>query len=154
MQTNTPILRANLGIPGSGKSTYAATTGMVVVNRDQTRFSLYGKWFTGIPSHEDEVTKVNQQLIVDAITAGKSVIEDDTHMSIKSLESLERLARRLGLAQVEWVDFTDVPLTVCKERNAKRDRVVPDHVLDSMHSRIPQIVSYLSKNPFFKKVSA
>jgi predicted kinase len=107
------------GLPGSGKTTWARQQPDTVrVNRDDLRRMLHGG-FIGSGRAEVEVT-IAQRAQIEALLASKvNVICDDTNLSPSVVKSLTSLATRCG-AEVVIVDFTDVPLEVCLERDAQR----------------------------------
>jgi predicted kinase len=128
----------NRGIPGSGKSTYAnawvnAANGRVRSNRDDIRFAGYGTYF-GPPIDEEVVTRIQHAGIRAALSAGVSVIVDDCNIEMKYIKALAHIGYEYD-AHVS-INLVDVPLNVALERNAKRDRVVPEKVIRSMHSRL------------------
>lgn len=128
----------NRGIPGSGKSTYAnawvnAANGRVRSNRDDIRFAGYGTYF-GPPIDEEVVTRIQHAGIRAALSAGVSVIVDDCNIEMKYIKTLAHIGYEYD-AHVS-INLVDVPLNVALERNAKRDRVVPEKVIRSMHSRL------------------
>lgn len=59
---------------------------------------------------------------------------DATHLTVRDRRPYIKLGD-LYDCRVEALYF-DVPLEVCKERNRLRDRVVPDHVMNLMASRL------------------
>ena len=71
------------GLPGSGKSTFArqfvaeSPDTRVRVNRDDIRHMLFGKYW-GVD--ENTVTRAEEALVKSALTAGKDVIVDATHL--------------------------------------------------------------------------
>jgi predicted kinase len=73
-----PRLILLVGLPRSGKSTWAAGQNHPVVSRDAIRIQLHGRPF--FPEHEDEVSQIEEQSVRDLIAAGhRTVIIDATH---------------------------------------------------------------------------
>ncbi len=107
------------GLPGSGKTTWARQQhGAVRVNRDELRRMLHGGW-RGTGTAERAVT-VAQRATVDALlTAGVTVVCDDTNLRPRVVRDLAELAARSG-AGFAIHDFTDVPLDECIRRDAGR----------------------------------
>lgn len=134
-----PTLFASKGLPGSGKTTAALKVierdpTIVRANRDSIRFALFGKYW-GPPIDERIVTVVQYTIIDEALRAGRDVYVDDTNLSPKVQKNLLDAARKVPGTLIEWHDFTDVPLSVCIERDARRDRKVGPEVIRNMWER-------------------
>jgi hypothetical protein len=71
--------------------------------------------------------------LVSLVKAGRDVILSNTHMNMGWLEKY-RIALQFEDVRFLVADFTDVPVTVCRERNAKREGPswVPDSVITKM----------------------
>lgn len=126
------------GLPGSGKSTWAAarvaeepqTT--AVVSRDLYRMMLHATASPVDGVMEDEITELEADAAVRLMARGHTVIVDDTNLPQR------RVREWLGLAEAAragWQvhDLTDVPLATCLERNRGRGRVVPEDVVTAMY---------------------
>ena len=134
------------GVPASGKSTWAQQwvsqdpANRERVNRDDIRFQLFNTYMPldseGKPdkNKENQVTQVEQSLIRNALRQGKSVVSDNTHLVPRGWKSYFALADEAGV-KVRNKDFP-ISLDEAKRRNAARDRVVPEFVLDNMYSRL------------------
>lgn len=127
-----------LGLPGAGKSTWAKSEmakhpgSYVRVNKDDMRLQLHdGRWSR---DNEKFVLFVRDFIIVEALRAGKHVIVDDTNLAPKHEERLRYLAGQNG-AHLEVVDFRDVPIEVCIERDLKRLVSVGEKVIREMHAQ-------------------
>ena len=80
-----------IGIPGSGKSTYAealkGSSSIRIVSRDTVRIEMgmcgYGEKCIGTPKQEDEVTKLMKEKIQDYASNGFSFIIDNTSLKRK-----------------------------------------------------------------------
>lgn len=128
------------GIPGSGKSTWAkdfiANNDAVLISRDAIRFSLL-KEGEDYFSHEKEVTECFYNMVHKALETGMYdyVIADATHNTIRSrTDSLKGIAPHT-IEGVEIIPvYFNVPVEVCKERNAQREgrARVPDGVIERM----------------------
>jgi predicted kinase len=131
-------LIATLGLPASGKSTWAkgqvlaAPPGQVVrINKDLLREMLHADKFAGNKT-ESVTVQARDNLTHLFLTWGKTVIIDDTNFG--HLEKLEDLARGHG-AEFEVKDFTDVPLKACIERDLARPKSVGHKVINKMHRK-------------------
>lgn len=129
------------GIPGSGKSTWAAKQIAALepgtadwISRDKLRFLLLedeDEYF----SHEDEVFDLFIQLINTGIrdSSVKTIIADATHLNSRSRhKTLSHLELNPDVEVINVV--FDVPFEVCLKRNAQRTgrARVPDKVVKRM----------------------
>jgi predicted kinase len=126
-----------LGLPASGKSTWAkqkldeSPNSIKRINKDDLRAMLdNAQWFADA---EKFVLKVRDTLILMALEDGKHVIVDDTNLHPKHEKRIRDLVK--GKAEVELVDFRDVPIEVCIERDLKRLNSVGEKVIREMHRR-------------------
>lgn len=121
------------GIPGSGKSTYAAhlaaKTGAIIVCPDDLRLEYTGNTSDQSRNHFIFSTLVPCR-IVGAKVQGKSCILDATNMTRKNRKGLIALAREQDYVIEAHIMAT--PIEVCKARNAARERKVPVEVIDRM----------------------
>lgn len=129
------------GLPGSGKSTacrrFVEGTDIIRVNRDDIRFMLYGIYW-GPPIDEETVTFVQDTLVRAALADGRDVYCDDMNLSQIAVSHRLADAQSVPGTQIVWHDHTDVPLSVCQERDAARDRVVGADVIRGLHERYIQ----------------
>lgn len=139
------------GISGSGKSTYAAEKekeGAVIICRDRIRTSLLGeeglvKYFSnGMDWNlEQEVTTIENQMLVSAIKKGEYVIIDNTHLKKKYIQSLVNIFYDLNvpIKEVKIKTF-DVGLAEARKRVSKRDS---SPISEEVHqSQWSQFISY------------
>jgi predicted kinase len=119
-----------VGLPGSGKSTWAAKQGLPVLSSDAIRELIADD--VGDQTIHRQVFAAIRFLLKQRIAAGRPVTcIDATHLT-----PWERRAYlRMKDVAVEAVYF-DVPAEVCKERNRRRKRVVPDEVIDKMARKL------------------
>lgn len=124
------------GLPASGKSTWARAKqaefrlGEVKrVNKDDLRAMLdAGKWSA---ENEKFVVTIRDNIVTAALSEGKHVIVDDTNLAPQHEARLRQLAREKD-ASFELVDFTNVPLDECIERDRKRSDSVGETVIRGM----------------------
>lgn len=123
-----------IGVPGSGKSTYAAS--LLALNPDWTyvcpdaiRFEL-----TGSVEDQSRNTDIFLRLVPAAIIVasdqGRTILYDATNYRVKARSQICRLAKAEAYRVVAHVMQT--PFDVCWTRNAARERMVPRHVHDRM----------------------
>ena len=120
-----PTLILTRGLPASGKTTWARQwvacdpLTRARVNRDDLRQSLFD--CDGVLSHqmERQVSTAQRAAVRALLASGSSVVVDDTNLRAKFAREWADLAVDAG-ADLEVMDFVDVPLSVCIERDAAR----------------------------------
>lgn len=132
------MLFVSVGIPGCGKSTYGErfkrelNGNVCIVCPDSVREHLYGD--ASIQGDGEKVFSIVYDLAENALERGETVYFDATNTTVFSRR---RLLQRLSCYAGECVAvYFNVPLEVCKRRNAQRSRVVPDSVIDRMHNKL------------------
>lgn len=122
-----------IGVPGSGKSTWAAKQNATVISSDELRGVLNGD-----VKNQDLHAKVfatMRYLLRTRLELGATpTIIDATNIRRKDRKAWLQIANKFG-ASVDAVLF-DLPIEVALERNRKRDRVVPEDVIRSMAKRL------------------
>jgi predicted kinase len=138
------------GLPGSGKSTWAANqveqsykdknpmtpATHVVVNKDSIRRQLESTGWTWSPKNEKEVENIRDNNIKTFLKMNLTVISDDTNLAPKHEKQLRKLAME-ACAEFEVKSFLHVPIETCIERDSKREgkaRVGEKVILD-MHNK-------------------
>jgi predicted kinase len=122
-----------VGLPASGKSTYLQQAGAIGLSSDAIR-----KWLANDETDQtihDRVFQTLRYLLRHRLALRRPV----TYIDATNLTPPER-APYIGIGksygcEVEAV-FFDVPLDVCRARNAGRARVVPDEALVKMAERL------------------
>lgn len=125
-----------IGVPGSGKSTFAAALAKlgnyVIISTDEIRAALYGNAAT--QGNWNEVENQALLLIEQARTSGKSVIYDATNFKrafrMDFLMKVEEGGKTPPLHWIAW--HLKTPIETCIEWNQKRDRIVPQSIIESM----------------------
>jgi predicted kinase len=122
-----------VGLPGSGKSTYFANLGAHAISSDAIRLQLADDE-TDQTIH-DRVFATARYLLMQRIALQRpATYIDATNLTRDDREPFIRLARGHS-CEVEAV-FFDVPLEICKARNAARGRIVPAEALDMMAAKL------------------
>jgi predicted kinase len=128
-----------IGIPGSGKSTWAeqrAREGWRIISTDRIRKAIAGSLQSANSPKSQEITnKLTfssfHKQIKNALIQGDKVVADATNLYPSSRQQLRELAQAAN-AEVHIVFFTDLELA--RQRNKKRDpdQIVPDDVMEEM----------------------
>jgi predicted kinase len=122
-----------VGLPGSGKSTYFARRGAHPISSDAIRLQL---------ADDENNQAVNRQvfetvrhLLLQRIQLGRPVTYiDATNLTRRERRPYIEMARSHGcLVHALWFD---IPVAVCRLRNAARGRVVPEHVMNQMAAKM------------------
>ncbi|KOP26840.1 kinase [Hapalosiphon sp. MRB220] len=142
-----PICHFLIGVPGSGKSTFAANIAKLenccIVSTDAIRQQLYGdvtiqgNWIdieAEVISQITEAIAQNNSVIYDATNA-KRVWRMDLLMKLNS--SVASLSQHRS--EVQWMAwYLQTPIATCKAWNQKRDRQVPDMIIENMHKSLQE----------------
>ena len=129
-----------VGVPGSGKSTYAKNIlkdGDIYISRDEIRYSL-------LTEEDDYFAKENEVIKTFIDNIDKSLINEEycgdvyadaTHLSPKSrAQVLNKLKNKYKVSVI----YLDIPLNLILERNAQRKgrALVPENVVRRMYNSI------------------
>ena len=114
-----------VGLPGSGKSTYLAKLGVQTLSSDAIRAQITG---------DARDQSVNRQ-VFETMRCLLENAEDTVYIDATNINRRDRRQWFGSGREVEALYF-DTSLAVCKARNASRERVVPEYVLDQMAARL------------------
>lgn len=132
---------ATVGIPASGKSTWAInqvkhSKDYVRVNRDDFRFMM-----KDAPTTDPKVEGIISGLVLNAVdvclTKGLSVIVDQTHLMAYYLEALAESVKYKANFRIEKFDIS---LKEAIERDSKREKKVGEEVIRKMWSDYRSLV--------------
>lgn len=133
------------GIPGSGKSTFIRENDLeaYTISPDTIRLIMGSPVLNTegrlvMPSKDDAaVWKLLRESIETRMSRGELIIVDATHTAPNYFNDYAKLAQTYRY-RLFAIDFADVPLEVCKERNKTRIgyKVVDNKVLEVMHARL------------------
>ncbi len=122
-----------VGLPGSGKSSYARRMGVTPLSSDLLR-QLLADDITDQTIHA-RVFNAMRYLLRHRLAIGRPVTYvDATHLIPAERQPYIEIARWYG-CDVEAL-FFDVPLEVCLERNRGRSRVVPEDAMRMMAEKL------------------
>ena len=132
---NRPILILLVGIPGSGKTTYAnkyieINPNTVHLSSDRIRAELWGSEAT--QGDNNEVFSLMQSRAIESLNNGQSVIYDATNITRRDRACIISQCPKFAKieAHIVWA-----PIEVCIERDAARERTVGKEVIDRMLKR-------------------
>lgn len=144
------------GLPASGKSTYARNwvdedkPSRTQIEKDEIRKDsrlFEGGAYNYKRGDEAIVLKERDRLIRNALSRGISVISSDTNLIQKHINQLSSIAQEYH-AEVEIVNFLDVPLKELIERDSKREDSVGEQVIRKMfHESVKTLPTFLKFNP-------
>jgi predicted kinase len=121
------------GLPGSGKSTWAASQGIVPLSSDSIRELLADD--PGDQSIHVRVFATVRYLLRQRLAIGRPVTYiDATHLTPGERKPYIRIANWYD-CDIEAI-FFDVPAEVCIERNRGRSRIVPEAVIRAMAEKL------------------
>ena len=122
-----------VGLPGSGKSTWLERQGIAGISSDWIRQLLIDD-ATNQTIHA-RVFLTMRYLLRHRLAIGRPVSYlDATHLTPEERRPYIEIGQWYG-CDVEAIYF-DVPPEICRERNARRDRVVPAAAMEMMASKL------------------
>lgn len=132
------MLIYTVGISASGKSTFCnqyiipANPNIIYLSSDFCRSII------GIGEEDQSVSADTFRFIETAtsyfLQQNKTVLIDATFTSKRSRKNIIEIARKLNQEIICY--YFDVPLDVCKERNKKRSRIVPESILEKQYNNL------------------
>ena len=132
---NRPSLILLVGIPGSGKTTYAEkyikeNPNTVHLSSDKIRKELWGDEAT--QGDNNEVFSLMQSRAIEALNNGYNVVYDCTNMTRKDRACIISVCPKFVNIEVHVIF---APIETCIERDAARERTVGKDVIDKMLKR-------------------
>ena len=140
---------ATIGIPRSGKSTYAQeqlkrNTTLRRVNRDDIRALIAHESIHNTNPFENEVSEVQHLLIVKHLKKGHDVIVDNTNVKPERIadlrESIQEFCNETNTPVMLQTKLFDTDIDECLKRNEeckkRGDRYVPPEIIRAMHGNL------------------
>lgn len=136
---NMPSLILLVGVPGSGKTTYAKNYiernfNTIHLSSDAIRKELYGD--ENIQGNPGDVFTLMQKRAIEALNNGHNVIYDATNITRKDRAGIIVACPKFAKIEchIIWA-----PIETCIERDAKRERTVGKEVIDRMLKRFQAV---------------
>lgn len=115
-----------VGLPGSGKSTYASEKKeCITVSSDAIRKELFGDEAT--QGDNAKIFSIVHERIKEELKKGNDVIFDATNINPRNRKKVFDDDADMNVAV-----YFNTPVEECKKRNGSRERVVPEYVIDRM----------------------
>lgn len=136
MMKKKPVVKVLVGYPACGKSTYSKMLkgSYIVLSSDGIRKELYGD--EAIQGNPSDIFPLLYARMEDALRHGENVVVDSTNITKWERNNALNIAKKYSDNVIAVVFST--PVEVCKERNRKRVRTVPEFVYDKMAARYEQ----------------
>ncbi|WP_299448142.1 LLM class flavin-dependent oxidoreductase [uncultured Phycicoccus sp.] len=152
MRLPDPALVLLVGAPGSGKSTWAAGRfrDVEIVSSDALR-AVVGSGTADLDA-SDDAFRLLDQIVEGRTRRGLTVVVDTLGLDPDRRATWAAAARRSSLPTVAVV--LDTPASVCRSRNAGRDRPVPRRVLDAQLGRVREVPDELRREGWDVRVVA
>lgn len=137
-----------IGVPGSGKSTYAnnfikGNPGYVKLSRDEYRHMLRNEWYPG-EEIEALVSANIDAATITALTHGYNVVLDNTHCNLKTVkETIVKFGKKARI--VLKVIGAELTIKQIYAQNLSRDKAVPEAVIDRMYKGFKAVIKAKSE---------
>jgi predicted kinase len=127
-----------IGIPGCGKSTLTQKLlvkhpKILLISTDKIRCQLFGD--EAIQGSWLQIWQEIKTLFQYAVTQKLTAIYDATNAQRRQRKDAIALAREIGFNQIIGI-WVNTPLSVCLERNQKRDRQVREEIIMGMYQQL------------------
>ena len=131
-----------VGIPGSGKTTWANefvhnNPDSIIIERDEIRQSFYNQGHTFSDHLENQVKQIQKQNVIDAIRdpRTKNIIVSDTNLNPNVRQSFYQIAQNFDVGYQEKVFHESFNRCVQRNENRGNDQVVPYDVMKRMYEK-------------------
>ena len=137
--TQTLLCHLLVGLPASGKSTFAQQLNQqmpnsVIISTDTIRQRLYGD--EKIQGSWSQIEQIVIEQVRLAITYEQTAIYDATNVRFDWRSSFLDKVSDLNAEWIAW--WIDTPVNVCKYRNKHRARQVPTEIINTYYDDLQQ----------------
>lgn len=151
-------LYVTIGVPCSGKSTWAKKIGLRTVSRDTERLSIFGEYRMGSVKEENTITKIVEYKVKQLLRIG-DVILDNTHLKTSYLQDIIDTYKNCNIKFVtfeypseeefikineirKYLEGKDIPLEVFKKMVKQfRSLIVPNDIKGTYSKCDPRITN-------------
>ena len=130
------VLTITVGLPASGKTTFAGSAGFdVAVSLDDCRETLWGdRLAQGGPGGIDALLACEEAVITAAMKENKSIVVHNTSILKEHRKPLVELAKKHGYRT--QIVYFDIPFEECIKRNKQRKDGVPEDVMADFRDKL------------------
>jgi len=133
-----------IGIPASGKTTilreFAQKYGYDYIGLDDLRLEIYGKIEYETSPENEEWKKRNKETweevkkrVQESLLMDNTVVLDATFSTRRKRKDFLKFIRENGAEKIQGI-YVDTPEEIARERNLKRERIVPEEIVDKIVS--------------------
>jgi tRNA uridine 5-carbamoylmethylation protein Kti12 len=154
LNNNSNFLIILVGLPASGKSTFAFKlketlelrfhNKVKIIDPDLIRDKMFPDSFNF--KNESKIREKNLQLVEEHLSRGEIVISDDLNYYSSMRHDLKLIADKLNVKY--YIIHISTPLAICVKRNEERGTPIPNKVIHNIYSKFDNFDKYKWDTPF------